>query len=55
MLKPIFTTVQAASKNDNYFKGGHNRLENNHLSTLIKIGETSIPQLFADFGFYHER
>ncbi len=34
-LKPIYTTAPAASKNDAQFKSGQNRLENNHLASLI--------------------
>jgi len=40
MLEPIFATDPAVAKNDTPYKSGQNWLENNHLATRIKIGET---------------
>jgi hypothetical protein len=36
-LEPIFYTVSDASKNDNQFKSGQKRLENNHLAPIGQI------------------
>jgi len=34
-FEPIFNTAPAVSKNDAYFKSSQNRLENNHIASLV--------------------
>jgi len=40
-LDSIFTTAQIATKNGTWLKNGQKQLENNHLTSLVKIRETS--------------
>jgi hypothetical protein len=45
-LEPIFSTAPATSKNNSHYKTSQNSLKNNHLATLIYVGETD-----CIFGF----